>query len=137
MVTCKPNSNFLWEEISQQGEKLWENLEIEIDKAIEAINEELSNLIIHWKLITFGIIVFVLLIIIGPIFCFKSSKKWRFLTIPIKTIPTFLSNQGEQKIPLNQINIDGSDSFQYDPNCILPETSSPYQSRMSKNRDNL
>ncbi|VDM94746.1 unnamed protein product, partial [Onchocerca ochengi] len=54
--TTKPVYNqlrneILWEQISQEGEELAEQLEAGFGKATELIQEELSELVIHWKMI--------------------------------------------------------------------------------------
>ncbi|VDN08005.1 unnamed protein product, partial [Onchocerca ochengi] len=38
----------LWEQISQQGGELAEQLETEVGKATELIKEELSEFVTHW-----------------------------------------------------------------------------------------
>ncbi|VDK89247.1 unnamed protein product, partial [Onchocerca ochengi] len=47
-------NEILWEQISQEGEELAEQLEAKLGKATEMIQEELSQLVIHWKLIIVG-----------------------------------------------------------------------------------
>ncbi|MCP9262731.1 Integrase core domain containing protein [Dirofilaria immitis] len=54
----------LRELIVEQGEELVNQLETEFDETTELIEQELSEVMKRWKLITFSIIVFVILIII-------------------------------------------------------------------------
>ncbi|MCP9263100.1 hypothetical protein DINM_006447 [Dirofilaria immitis] len=89
-----------------QGEELIEEIEKEFGKAAETIGEELSELTIYWRMITFGVNVFVLSLIIIVIKlkfdsirpeCLKSSKKRQIPTIPIEVLQTTPSNESEME----------------------------------------
>uniref|UniRef100_A0A1I8EXG3 Uncharacterized protein n=1 Tax=Wuchereria bancrofti TaxID=6293 RepID=A0A1I8EXG3_WUCBA len=47
---------FFWQEISEEGEKLIEQMEEEFNEVILPIKEEFEDVIIHWKLISICVI---------------------------------------------------------------------------------
>ncbi|EJD73303.1 hypothetical protein LOAG_19276, partial [Loa loa] len=48
----RPKDDSLWQEISEQGEELTNQLGKEFDQVIQSNQEELDNVATHWRLIT-------------------------------------------------------------------------------------
>ncbi|MCP9261213.1 Integrase core domain containing protein [Dirofilaria immitis] len=91
----------LRELIVEQGEELVNQLETEFDETTELIEQELSEVMKRWKLITFSIIVFVILIIIIVIklkfelirslcrfFCIRTSNRRVDNSMELVRVPT-------------------------------------------------
>nr|CDQ07824.1 Bm12157 [Brugia malayi] len=116
LVSETQTTESLWQEINQQGEEFEDQLEDILGKATKAIQKELSDLIWHWRLIMFAIIVFallVVLIILGNFNCFffldsyvlrficlrKSRNREIPTTIPVHLIQTCTThNQGLESV---------------------------------------
>ncbi|MCP9259952.1 Integrase core domain containing protein [Dirofilaria immitis] len=63
-VPHQQNMETIWQEISQEGEELAEQLDDEIGKATLLIQNELSEFALHWRMITGGTSMLILLIVL-------------------------------------------------------------------------
>uniref|UniRef100_A0A1I7VZX7 Uncharacterized protein n=1 Tax=Loa loa TaxID=7209 RepID=A0A1I7VZX7_LOALO len=54
----------IWKEINQEGTELSEQIGDGVNKMTELIQEELDNFVMHWRLIIFGVCVFIICLVI-------------------------------------------------------------------------
>ncbi|MCP9260781.1 Zinc knuckle family protein [Dirofilaria immitis] len=129
----------LRELIVEQGEELVNQLETEFDETTELIEQELSEVMKRWKLITFSIIVFVILIMIIVIklkfelirslyrfFCIRTSNQRVDNSMELVQVPT--PEIGDQKPPNN---------IQYSSIVLSVNSLHPVSSGMSGNREEI
>ncbi|MCP9257891.1 Integrase core domain containing protein [Dirofilaria immitis] len=129
----------LRELIVEQGEKLVNQLETEFDETTELIEQELSEVMKRWKLITFSIIVFVILIMIIVIklkfelirslyrfFCIRTSNRRVDNSMELVRVPT--PKIGDQNPP---------NTIQYFPIVLSVNNLHPVSSGTSGNREEI
>ncbi|VDN57665.1 unnamed protein product, partial [Dracunculus medinensis] len=100
-VSYQQNMETIWQEISQEGEELAEQLDDEIGKATLLIQNELSEFAVHWCMIIGGTSVLILLIVLIIV-----KLNCQLILFPLCPKCSRNSNQKTVAIPMNLLRED-------------------------------
>uniref|UniRef100_A0A1I7VXF1 Uncharacterized protein n=1 Tax=Loa loa TaxID=7209 RepID=A0A1I7VXF1_LOALO len=118
----RPKDDSLWQEISEQGEELTNQLGKEFDQVIQSNQEELDNVATHWRLITVCMsIVTISLVIISPkfkltflrsLFCFSRERNSNHKNVIVFPKESKLAQVLDKE---NQVSVTRLNTLSYTP----------------------